>query len=83
MIIITAETNGLRQENTNYKWEAVRGSERMSKFGIYNTLDALSDKDATKYKYYLNMKYSEVFTVLLMRKTQYEIQQDIDNLKTK
>lgn len=82
-IIIQAEENGLTPSYVNPKWEIVKGSERMAKFGIYNTLESLSGGDALKFKKYMNMIYSEVFTILLMRKTASEIQQEMSQIKTK
>lgn len=82
-VIVTAEQNGLTPSISNYKWEAVQGSERMSKFGIYNTLESLSGGDALKYKAYMNMNYAEVFTILLMRKTASELQHEMNQIKTK
>jgi len=82
-VIVTAEENGLTPSHTDFKWEAVNGSERMSKFGIYNTLESLSGGDALKYKAYMNMSYSEVFTILLMRKTASDLQREMNQIKTK
>lgn len=79
--IIQAETNSLTPAFSNKKWEMVEGSERMAKFGIYNTLDALSKGDITKYKEIMNMSYSEIFTILLMRKTQADIQHEMSEIK--
>lgn len=82
-IIVTAEENALTPSESNLKWEAVNGGERMSKFGIFNTLEMLSGGDATKYKYYLNLSYSEVFTILLMRKTASDLAREMEKIKTK
>ena len=67
----------------NVKWETVDGSARMAKFGIYNTLESLSGGDALKYKKYMEMEYSEVFTILLMRKTASDLQTEMNKIKTK
>lgn len=82
-VILTAEDNALSPSEINVKWEMVEGTERMSKFGIYNTLESLSGGDALKYKQYMNMSYSEVFTILLMRKTAADIQREMNKIKTK
>ena len=79
--IIEAETTGLTSENIDYKWEMVEGSQRMSKFGIYNTLENLSGGDILKYKEIKNLKYSEVFMVLLMKKTASDIRADMAKIK--
>lgn len=65
------------------KWQAVEGSEKMSIFGIYNTLEALSGGDALKYKAYMNLNYSEIFTILYMRRTLADLQHQMSLIKTK
>jgi hypothetical protein len=82
-VIVMAEENALTPSEVNMKWEIVEGSKRMSKFGIYNTLESLSGGDALKYEAYMNMTYSEIFTILLMRKTASDIQREMNNIKTK
>jgi hypothetical protein len=82
-IIMTAEENALVSSKVNIKWEMVEGSQRMSKFGIYNTLDKLTHKKPHLYKLYMNMIYSEIFTILLKWKTEEEIQEEMNNIKTK
>lgn len=81
-VIVQAEENGLTPSYIDPKWEAVNGSERMAKFGIYNTLDNLAGGDALKYKEYMNMNYSEVFTILLKRKEASDIQREMAAIKT-
>lgn len=81
-VILTAEENALTPNEVNMKWELVEGSQRMSKFGIYNTLESLSGGDPLKYEAIMNMTYSEVFTILLMRKTASEIQSEMNKLET-
>lgn len=81
-VIVKAEENALTPSDVDFKFEAVGGSERLAKFGIFNTLEHLSNGDATKYKYFLNLPYSEIFTILLMRKTTSEIQKEMKEIKT-
>lgn len=78
-----AESNSLTPSEINLKWEMVEGDKKMSKFGIYNTLENLSGGNALKYKKYLNMEYSDIFTILLMRKTSSELKREMDSIKTK
>jgi len=78
-----AEENRLSPAEINFKWEAVEGDEKMSKFGIYNTLESLSGGDILKYKKIMNLPYSEVFTALLMKKTASDLQRKMDRIKTK
>jgi len=82
-LITKAEENSLTPSEMNVKWEIVNGPERMSRFGIYNTLESISGGDATKYKHYMNMQYSEVFTILLMRKTANDLQHEMSLIKDK
>ena len=81
--ISNAEESSLTPSHTNLKWEAVGGQERMSKFGIYNILEDLSDGNALEYQDYLKMEYSEVFTILYMRKTASDLKTEMDEIKTK
>lgn len=78
-----AEAARLTSSEINFKWLAVDGDAKMSKFGIYNTLEALSNGDATKYKYFHNLEYSEVFTILFMRKTASELSKQMETIKVK
>lgn len=79
--ISKAEDNRLSPSSINYKWEAVNGEEKMSVFGIYNTLENLADGDILKYKKIMNLPYSEVFTTLLMKKTLHDLQKAMDKIK--
>jgi hypothetical protein len=81
-IILDAEERSLSSDTLNFKWEAVNGSERMSKFGLYNTLDILSEGDGLRHEEWLNEKYSKCFTVLLMKKTQKDLMREMDAIKT-
>jgi len=80
--IIKAEESSLTPSKVNVKWEMVNGSEKMAKFGIYNTLENISGGNALEYKKYMNMNYSEVFTILYMRKTAAELAAEMDEIKT-
>jgi hypothetical protein len=79
--IATAEENSLTGGEVDMKWIAVNGAERMKRFGIYNTLERLSNGDRTKYKYFMNLEYSEVFTILLMMKTSEDLQREMNKIK--
>ena len=80
--IVNAESNALASGEDNYKWIAVDGDAKMSKFGIYNTLEKLANGDILKYKAILNLKYSDVFTTLYMKKTAKELRVEMDAIKT-
>lgn len=79
--ILRAEDNTLSATSINFKWEAVNGSERMERFGIYNTLENLSGGDVLKYKKIMNLSYSDVFTALRMKKESEELQKEMDAIK--
>jgi hypothetical protein len=76
-----AEASSLVSTNTNFKWEAVNGSERLSKFGIYNTLETLSGGDILKWNQIMEIPYSDVFTKLLMNKTNNDLQEEMNQIK--
>lgn len=82
-MISKAEENGLSSSVLDVKWIAVNGAERMSKFGIYNTLDRLTNKKPHLYKKYMNMIYSEIFMVLLKWKEEEDLNREMDSIKTK
>lgn len=68
--------------DVDFKFEAVNGSERLAKFGVLNTLESLSNGDATKYPYFLNLPYAEVFAIMLMRKEASDIRKEMKEIKT-
>lgn len=80
--IATAEEYRLAPNSVDVKWETVNGAKRMSVFGIYNTLDNLANGDILKYKKIMNLEYSEVFTVLCLKKEAAELQKEMSAIKT-
>lgn len=79
--IVQAEERGLSGGVTNVKWEAVNGSERMQKYGMYNTLDNLSGGDITKWEQIKNLRYSEVFLKLMMDKDKEILSKEMEAIK--
>lgn len=77
-----AELSSLSSDNTNIKFEAVNGAERLKKFGIYNTLNSLSNGDILKWSQIMELNYSDVFTKLLLDKTTNDIEVEMNNIKT-
>lgn len=77
------ESVSLTSEYPNFKWEAVGGSEKLSKFGIYNTLDKLSDGDILKYEAILDLPYADVFVKLYMDRIKGDLQHEMSQLKTR
>lgn len=81
--IVEAEQNGLSPNYTNVKWEQVEGGKRLSKFGIYNTLDQLSNGDVMKYDEILELPYDVVFLKLRMEKIKADLQHEMEQIKSK
>jgi hypothetical protein len=87
MFIYKAENNAFKldefsiKSDVDLKWEIVGGSEKMAPFGIYNTLESLSGGDLLKYSKIMEMQYSEIFTILVMKKTALELRKRMDKIK--
>ena len=77
-----AETNALSNNIPNVKFEQVEGSKRLQKFGIYNTLNQLSDGNILKWDAILELPYDMVFTKLYLDKTNNDIQYEISQIKS-
>ena len=80
--IAHAESVSLSSDRVNFKWEAVEGSEKMSRFGIYNTLENLSGGDVLKWEAILDLEYADVFTKLYMDKVKADLESEMNQLKT-
>jgi len=76
-----AEAASLVSENTNFKWEAVNGSDRLSMFGIYNTLESLSGGDILKWNDIMELTYSDVFMKLYINKINADLQHEMNQIK--
>jgi hypothetical protein len=81
--ILNAESTHLVSIHSNYKWEAVEGSKRLSVLGILPMVDNLAGGDILKYDSILNMNYQTVFKKLMLDTLKGDIQQDMEKLKTK
>lgn len=79
--ILQAEENAFTPNEIDVKVEMVRSSERMAKFGIFNTLDVLTHKQPHLNDVYRNMRYDEIFTTLVMWKEEMDIQNEMNKLK--
>ena len=71
----------LVRKDLDIRSQIVNASERMQKFGIYNTLIPLATQLNVSLKDVNNMKYSEVFTILLYNKEVEEIQKEMNDIK--
>lgn len=80
--INNAESSALVSTHTNIKWEQVGGSDRLQKFGIYNSLYSLSDGDILKWEQIMELPYSEIFIKLLMDKENGDLQIEMQNIQT-
>lgn len=79
--ILKLEEQSLTPKYPNVKWNLVKGSEKMAKFGIINTLDDLSNNDITKYDAILAMPYNRVFGVLYKRTVKADIDIEMSKIK--
>lgn len=71
------EQNGLYSEDDDVVMIEAQANERMSKFGILNTIDSLASGDVLRWKEIEKLPYMVVFTKLMMEKTKSEIMQDV------
>lgn len=81
--LLRMETRELVSEHTDFKWEAVDGSQRISKLGILPMIDNLALGNILKYEEILNLPYMTVFNNLRMKRILKDIQHDMDKIKTK
>lgn len=79
--IINAESN-LIGDSDNLKWDMVRGSERMSPLGIYNTLIPLAEQFSTTIDTIYNMPYSDIYAICMYNKIKSELHKEMSNIKT-
>tara|TARA_R110000772_G_scaffold143585_1_gene253158 strand:- start:500 stop:916 length:417 start_codon:yes stop_codon:yes gene_type:complete len=78
-----AEITALTSNQTNFRWEAVGGSEKMKQFGTYTTLDMISNGDITKWDTIMNIDYADIFTKLYMNRVKDDLQAEMEQMKTK
>lgn len=71
------EINELAIDDEDIEMIEAQATERMSKFGILNTIDSLAGGDITKWKDIEELPYMVVFTKLMMEKTKGEIKRDV------
>ena len=76
------ETKTLSSDHANFKWEAVNGSDKMSKFGIYNTLDTLSGGNILLYEQILDLPYADIFIKMYMNRVKSDLDTEMSQLKT-
>ncbi|MGQ2984866.1 hypothetical protein [Flavobacterium sp.] len=69
--------NELESEDEDIEMIEAQASERMSRFGIVNTIDNLAGGDILKWKAIQELPFMEVFTKLVMDKTKGDIMQDV------
>ena len=77
------EEQELISEHSDYKWEAVNGSKRLSVMGILPTVDRLAGGDILKYEQVLELPYLTVFNKLRMDRIKSDIEHDMNKIKTK
>jgi hypothetical protein len=79
--LIHMEERELIPEHSDYKWEAVEGSERLSVMGILPTIDKLAQGNILLYEDILNLPYLTVFNRLRMDKIKGDIEHDMNKIK--
>lgn len=82
-ISIMEENELVDDDDFDIHLEAVRANERMSRFGILNTINSLAGDDITKWDIIEKLPYMTVFTKLVMDKVRYNIQKELDELQKK
>lgn len=80
--LLKMEEERLTPKHQNAKWEMVNGSGRMAPFGVYNTLDRLSDGDILKWDSILDMPYRVVMMKVFMDTVRVDIEHDMAQIKT-
>ena len=79
--LIHMEERELIPEHSDYKWEAVEGSERLSVMGILPTIDKLAQGNILLYEEILSLPYLTVFNRLRMDKIKGDIEHDMNKIK--
>ncbi|MBC5836784.1 hypothetical protein [Flavobacterium muglaense] len=77
------EFNELSNDEDDINVELTNANERMSKYGILNVFDNLSNGDITKWNKIEKMQYLTVFTKLSLDNTKAKIQKEISELQKK
>jgi hypothetical protein len=81
--VLASENTHLVSIHSDYKWEAVEGSKRLSKLGILPMVDNLAGGDILKYEDILELPYMTVFKKLMLDILKSDIQKDMEKIKTK
>lgn len=71
------EINELSNDDEDIVIIEAQANERMSRFGVLNTIDSLAGGDITKWSEIEKLPYMVVFTKLMMIKTTTEIKKDV------
>lgn len=79
-VLATMESNELSGD-IDADWIMADGSQKMSKFGVLNTIDALANGDITKWELIENLPYWTVITKLRMNKEMAGIQKAIASIQ--
>lgn len=79
--ILTKESELLTPKQSNYKWEAVEGSKRLSVLGSLPMIDNLAGGDPLKYEAILELPYKTILHKLYLDTIKSDIQYDMDKIK--
>ena len=80
--LVGMEEQELVSTHTDYKWEAVEGSERLAVMGILPMINDLANNDILKYELILDLPYLTVFNRLRMDRIRGDIEKDMQKIKT-
>lgn len=81
--ISNMESNELYSDDFDIGLVTVRANERMSRFGILNTINSLAGDDVTKWEAIEKLPYMVVFTKMIMDKERADIQRELAELQKK
>jgi sugar/nucleoside kinase (ribokinase family) len=77
------EMNELTDDEIDINLEITKANERMAKFGVLNTIDALAKEDILRWSEIEKLPYLTVLNKLIMDKEKHKIQQEIVELQRK
>lgn len=80
--LLGMEKQELISEHSDFKWEAVDGSKRLSVMGVLPMIDNLAGGDVLKYEQILDMPYMTIFNKLRLERIQRDIERDMSKVKT-
>ena len=77
------EINQLSDDAFDINLESINANQRMQKFGVLNTIDALAKEDVLRWVEIEKLPYMTVFTKLMMDKEKNDIQKELNEILKK